>query len=150
MFQESAMRYHNIPVAHTGTNFALSEGGKFDNLQRIVGYFIFGCCNWGYAALASWKRPGTVLNILQYTGHSVDKELSPAKCQWFCSGVSLPHLANKMENCSANNGWQGCRERGTLLVEIWGQTAFEESNLATCMQFNSEPMPVFGVELHPH
>lgn len=99
--------------------------------------FIFGGHNWGGAVLASWKKPGTLLNILQYTGHSVDKELSPAKCQWFRSGVSLPHLANKMENCFANNGWQGCREEGTLPVEIRGQTAFEESNLATCMQFNN-------------
>lgn len=72
----------------------------------------------------------------------VDKELSPAKCQWFRSRVSLPHLANKMENCSANNGWQGRRERGTLPVEMRGQTALEESNLATCMQFNNAPIPV--------
>lgn len=27
MFQESAMRYHSIPVVQTETNFALSEGG---------------------------------------------------------------------------------------------------------------------------
>lgn len=32
MFQESAMRYHSIPVVQTGTNFVLSEGGKFDNI----------------------------------------------------------------------------------------------------------------------